>query len=168
MFLWNVHKCVQLFDAVYVSSDSDDIISLAEKAGARGIKRGEDLCGETPDIDVYKHAYAHFKDKENVLGIVAVHANNPTIHPILIARAKFLVEVGTPEVMTCYPMSNAKKYHNKSNKINGSIRGMSVERLMNYGDPYAPNPEILMVDDSIEIETPRSYNAAKRQWSRHP
>jgi CMP-N-acetylneuraminic acid synthetase len=164
MFLWNVEKCLALFDEVYVSSDSHEILRIAQNAGAIPITRGEELCGDTPDIDVYLHAVDRMVDPKTVMGVVAVHANNPTVHPTLIARVKYLIEIGAPEVMTCYPMSQGKDYHKQHNKIYGSIRGMSLDRLRNYGDPYHPNPEILLVDTSIEIETPTSYNKALCQF----
>lgn len=152
-----------MFKEVYVSSDSNEILKLAKKAGAITIKRGENLCGETPDIEVFLHAYKHFRNKKDVLGMVAVHANNPTMDKARIYQAMRLIELGTPEVMSCYPMSKDKRYHKRHNRINGSIRGMSIERLKHYGDPYTPNPEVLIVDDSVEIETPKSFKAARKQ-----
>lgn len=164
MFLWNVEKCLSIFDEVYVSSDSDEILQIAKSWGAIPIKRGENLCGDVPDIEVYLHAIKHIKTP--LMGVVAVHANNPTIHPVLIARIKYLLEIGAPEVMTCYPMSKSKDYHKQHNRIYGSIRGISIDRLKNYGDPYHPNPEILLVDTSTEIETMKSYN--KALWESKP
>lgn len=162
-FLWNVEKCVKIFDKVYVSSDSDEVLALAEKARAIPIKRGEELCGDVPDIEVYQHAY---QQMGNVMGIVAVHANNPTIQPLLIERVKYLIELGSPEVMTCYPMTHGTDYHAQHNRINGSIRGMSTERLLRYPDPYKPDPEILIVDNSTEIETEESYCIAYLEHGR--
>lgn len=162
-FLWNVEKCLKLFKRVYVSSDSDEILQIAKDAGAIPIKRGEDLCGDVPDIPVYQHA---FQEMGDVFGVVAVHANNPTIRPELIERTRYLIELGANEVMTCYPMAHGDHYHSQYNKINGSIRGFSTTRLLTYKDPYKPTPEILIVDDSIEIETQESFDAALCQ-SKH-
>ena len=157
MFLWNVEKCLKIFDTVYVSSDSYSILKMAQKAGAIAIHRGEDLCGDVPDIPVYQHALSKMGD---IRGIVAVHANNPTIEPNLIALVKRNLEMGVPEVMTCRPMTHLQTYHKQSNEIYGSIRGISVERLATYPDPYKPNPEVLIMDTSTEVETPESYTKA--------
>lgn len=159
MFLWNVEKCLRIFDRVYVSSDSYRILEMATRAGAIAIHRGEELCGDVPDIPVYQHA---LKKMGNPAGVVAVHANNPTIESNLIAFAKRQLEMGVSEVMTCYPMTHGADYHKQHNAIYGSIRGFSVERLENYPDPYKPEPQVLIVDHSTEIETPESYEQALR------
>jgi CMP-N-acetylneuraminic acid synthetase len=31
MFIWNLEKCLDIFDRVYVSSDSDEILELATR-----------------------------------------------------------------------------------------------------------------------------------------
>lgn len=150
MFLWNVEKCLKIFDKVFVSSDSQEILDLASTAGAIPILRGEDLCGEVPDVPVFRHAFKQMWDCD---GIVAVHANNPLIDEKLIRQVKGIVELGVPEVMTCFPMEHESLYKKQANKINGSIRGIARERLENYPDYYKPDPEVLVVDNSIEIET---------------
>lgn len=161
MFLWNVEKCLELFKHVYVSSDSETILQMAETAGAIPIKRGEALCGDTPDIGVYVHASASFP--KAVLGMVAVHANNPTIDVEDIRFAKELIERGFQEVMTCHPTTHGEDYHNQHNKIYGSIRGLSMKRLLNYGDAYKPNPDVLWVDKSIEVETQETFDLCLKQ-----
>lgn len=157
MFLINVKKCRRVFGEVYVSSDDEEILNLARSAGAITIRRGEELGGETPDIPVYQHAVNCMPDID---GIVAVHANNPTIDINTIIAVKKILETGVPEVMTCHTVTDANNYHNQSAKIYGSVRGMTVERLYNYGDPYKPRPEVMVVDTSIEIETIEDYNKA--------
>jgi CMP-N-acetylneuraminic acid synthetase len=158
MFIWNLRKCLRVFEHVYVSSDSYEILQLASKEGAIAIHRGEELCGDVPDIPVFAHALKHMDPK--VDAIVAVHANNPTIDRNLIAIAKKCLEMGVPEAMSCHPMTKERKknYKKQGNLVNGSIRGMTRERLENYPDPYHPNPEMLFVDYSLEIETPEDFN----------
>lgn len=167
MFLWNVEKCLEIFDEVYVSSDSYEIIRLATLHGAKGIKRGAELCGDTPDIPVFQHALARMR---NASGVVAVHANNPSIEKNLIRLSKKLIEGGVEEVMTCHPMTHSKNaeehYKGQHNKINGSIRAFSRGRLEGYEDAYRPNPEVLIVDDSVEIEVPEDVEKASCQFKR--
>ena len=45
-------------DAVYVSTDSDRIAAHAESHGVPVIRRPESLGGETPILEVYRHAVA--------------------------------------------------------------------------------------------------------------
>ncbi|MBT6117638.1 MAG: NTP transferase domain-containing protein [Rhodospirillaceae bacterium] len=50
-----VRACERI-DAVYVSTDSDEIALHAESHGVPVIRRPESLGGETPIADVYRHA----------------------------------------------------------------------------------------------------------------
>lgn len=150
MFLVNVKKCLKIFDEVYVSSDDEKILDLAYQAGAKIIKRDENLGGETPNIIVYKHA---LRRMGRVDGIVAVQANSPTVESNLIVIVKKLMEMGIQEVMTVHPIERMFNYHDQHWYIYGSIWGLSRERLENYGDPYQPNPEVMLVDNSVDIET---------------
>lgn len=157
MFLVNVQKCMRLFSRVYVSSDDSYILSLAQEVGAVPISRGESLGGDTPNIPVYQHALGKIGD---VGGIVAVQACSPTIKPELIRLAKNLLEQGSQEVMTCHPITRSEDYHGQHFKIYGSIWALSLERLQGYGDPYAPQPDVLLVDESIDIHNEDDYQAA--------
>jgi CMP-N-acetylneuraminic acid synthetase len=150
MFMVNVHKCLHIFDKVYVSSDSDWILDMATQAGAIGIKRGEDLCGDTPNIPVYQHALQFMGDVD---GIVAVQANSPTVEANIIAIAKELVEKGVPEVMTCH----------LDYRIYGSVWAIRTDKLKDYGNPFKPFPQILIVDKSVDIHLEKDYNNALRQ-----
>lgn len=160
MFLTNLTKLLEVFDRVYVSSDSVQILEIAERAGGTAILRPTNLCGDTPDIPVYQHAL-EYMDRNNgfpkVDGIVAVHVDTPTIEKSLIVIAKKLLEMGVQEVMTSHKMSPAKMYKDQANRVFGSIRAMSRNRLLNYPDAYLPDPDVLLVDTSREIETPTDY-----------
>lgn len=147
MFMVNVKKCLSIFDRVYVSSDSDEMLSMAQRAGAIPIKRGLELCGETPNIPVYQHAFEHM---DEVDCIVAVQANSPTVTAKLISDASEMMAMGYDEVMTCHP----------DYSIYGSIWALSRDRLLNYGDPYKPHPKALIVDDSVDIHTEQDYKKA--------
>jgi CMP-N-acetylneuraminic acid synthetase len=157
MLQHNLEKCLDMFERVYVSSDSDEILDFARSFGAIGIKRGKDLCGETPDIPVYQHALKHMLLDGEVSAVVAVHVDTPDIPDQLIDDVALMLEIGYEEVMTCHPMEDTEDYHNRSNRVFGSVRGLSCDRLMNYGDPYKPQPDVLLVDETVEIQTPEDY-----------
>src|SRR3990167_821307 len=67
MFLVNVEKCLRVFDDVYVSSDSEEILKITKDAGAKPILRGVELCGDTPNIPVYRHAIEQMGDVDGKL-----------------------------------------------------------------------------------------------------
>lgn len=160
MYLENVNKCLKLFSKVYVSSDDPEILRRAKNAGARPISRGLELCGTVPNIQVYKHALTYMGAVD---GIIAVQACSPNIEPNLIMIAKKLMKMGVEEVMTCHEMEHGADYHGQHNKVYGSIWGISRNRLEEYGDPYKPNPEVLLVDKSIDIHTQEDYELAMKQ-----
>lgn len=144
MFVNNLRKCKEFFPKVYVSSDSDSILRDAELAGAIPIKRSVNLCGDVPNIPVYQHALDKMDDCD---GIVAVQANSPTIKPETILLVKRIVEAGAQEVMTCWP----------DHSIYGSVWALSKKKLLSYGDPYNPRPDVLVVDTSTDIHTLEDY-----------
>jgi len=148
MFLVNTKKCLDIFDSVYVSSDSTEILKQAQKIGAIPILRNEDLCGDTPNILVYQHALQYIP--KDIIGIVAVQANSPTLESSVITGAKMLLEEGKDEVMTCH----------EDRSIYGSVWGISRQKLENYGDPYKPNPNVTIVDRSIDVHTMLDYQRA--------
>lgn len=144
MFLVNTKKCLRIFDEVYVSSDSLKIRNLAEKEGAIPIKRSKELCGDTPNIPVYQHALEFMGDADI---IVAVQANSPTLEGNTIAFVKHLMEMGASEVMTCH----------ENYKIYGSVWAVSRKKLEKYDNPYDPQPDVLVVDPSVDIHLIEDY-----------
>jgi len=139
----NLGKCLDLFDDVYVSSDSAEILDDSETAGAIPIIRPEYLCGDTPNITVYRHAIKQMKCD----AFVAVQANSPNVKSALIREVKHLLYRGWHEIMTCH--DNYSLY--------GSLWALSKDRLKNYKDPYKPRPFILIKDSSIDIHTQQDY-----------
>lgn len=139
MFQWNLEKCLLVFNKVYISSNSDRIIEKAENMGAIGIKRPQELCGDTPNIPCYQHAM----EKMMSDAFVAVQANSPECGIRLIKYAKDLLQIGHEEVKSCH--ADGKDY--------GSIWGMTAERLKNYKDPYKPEPSFWIKDFSTDIHT---------------
>ena len=147
MFLWNMQKCIDVFGECHVSSDTDKILNLAYKNGGKVIKRGEDLCGDVPNIPVYQHAMKMMDCDV----LVAVQACSPDLDAGLLEMTKEIMMSGCPELMTCYSLEGNTHYHEQNFPIYGSIWAMTRERLENYGDPYHPKPAVLLIDDSKDI-----------------
>ncbi len=158
MFLINVEKCLKVFDEVYVTSDSREMLSLAEEIGAKGIWRDEKLCqDDTPNIPVYQYCLAHIGDVD---GIVAVQACSPNVSEKTLITAKGLMELGYKEVMTCHPLEHTNNYHEQSAKVYGSVWGIESEKLRRYKDAYKPTPDVFIVDDSEDIHYDDDYQIA--------
>lgn len=147
MFLENTSKLLKLLGRVYVTSDSQVVLNEARKVGAIPIWRGKKLCGECPNIPVYQHALSKMN---GVDGIIAVQANSPTVNFNLIAMTKSIMEMGVAEVMTCHT----------DRSIYGSIWAITKKKLLHYGDYYHPEPDVLVVDTSIDIHDFKDYQEA--------
>lgn len=152
MFVVNLRKCLQIFPKVYVSSDSEWILEIAEAEGAIGILRSEELCSDVPNIPVYQHAL-QFMDTES---IVAVQANSPTLNRNIIGLTKKLMEWGVDEVMTCH----------KGGVIYGSVWAIRTGKLKNYGDPYKPTPSVLIKDLSVDVHTLEDFDIALAEYKK--
>jgi len=151
MFLWNLEKCLQIFDKTYVSSDSDKILAMAEQFGAIPIKRPKELCGDVPNIPCYRHAM-QFMDCD---AFVAVQANSPTLEPKLIEMARDIMNRGfIDELVTCH----------LDKEIYGSIWAMTKRSLYDDRDIY-PDPEVLIYDSSKDIHTKEDLQCAIHQSS---
>ena len=160
MFLWNLEKLLSLSKKVYVSSDSDEILEMAEGYGARGIKRPLELCGDTPNIPVYQHA---LKSMGKTDAIIAVQANSPTLDIEVIKSARDLLtpdgpdDIKVDEVMTC----------SGGYKLYGSVWGLTVDKLKNYENPLKPNPEYRILDNSTDVHTLKDFNEAEAWLLKH-
>lgn len=162
MFLWNLEKMLKIFERVYVSSDDPNILFEAWQAGAIRIDRDKGLGGHTPNIPVYQHALSRMGEVD---AVVAVQACSPNIDHNLIVTAKRLMEMGVPEVMTVHPIVRDESYHQQRFYLYGSIWGIKADLLKNYGDPYKPNPKVLIEDNSIDIHDEADFVDALHQLS---
>ena len=67
----------QMIDKTVVSSESQKIITYAKKNFLETIVRPSKLCGETPIIDVYRHAYKILKKKYKIKTMVGLQPDHP-------------------------------------------------------------------------------------------
>lgn len=136
MYVWNLEKCLIIFNEVYVSSDDEKILDKAESMGALGIKRPDDLL-EATNIECYRYCMKIMLSD----AFVAVQANSPEVGIKLIKYAKDLLHLGHEEIKTCH--LDGTDY--------GSIWGMTKERLKDYPDPQHASPSAWIRDFSIDI-----------------
>jgi CMP-N-acetylneuraminic acid synthetase len=151
MLVWNIKKCLGIFDKCYVSSDSDHVLDIAKKAKAIPLKRPPKLCGDTPNMPIYQYCFSQM-DLPHV--VVSVQANSPTMKTGLIEVAReIMIGTGCAELMTCH----------KDYSFYGSIWALTANRIIHYDDPYIFTPEILLVDDSVDIHTKADFKKAEEQ-----
>jgi len=153
MFIWNLLKCIALFEKTYVSSDYSFILNEAKKYGAIPIWRPKFLCGDIPSVEVFKHA---IKKMNNPDAIISVQANSPTVDLKIIEKVKIMMETGHfQEVETCH----------ENHSIYGSVWGITKDKLENYGDPYLRKPDAMIIDSSIDIHNIEDFNKALKEFN---
>ena len=78
---WSIKHCLnaQKIDAVYVSSDSSEILEVSKAAGADCIVRPKDISGDTASSEsAWIHAITHIKNQNIQLEkIVGIQATSP-------------------------------------------------------------------------------------------
>ena len=153
MFEPNVMKGVNIFSSFYVSSDDEKLLQRASELGAIPLRR-TDLLGETPNIFWYLDVVERIP---KVDAIVAIQVNSPTIEEEIIQQAKDYMERHiADEVKTCH--LDGSDY--------GSVWAMTIERLMDYGDPYKAKPDIWLQDPSVDIHDSSDLIKAREQYEK--
>ena len=150
MFLWNLKKLVCLFDTVVFDSDCADMCALAAETGAHTNLRDLDLRGDdVPSVPIFLSVINKFP---NFYKLISLQANSPNSSAEVISRCVIeLLKDDVDEVLTRYG----------NGKVNGSVWGLSRYRLENYGDFYSHSPDVLVIDDSIDIHTYGEYIKAR-------
>ena len=69
-------KQSKIINKIYVSTDSEEIGNYARKMGVEVIKRGPELCGETPLLKVFYYAYQSVY-REDISYVVGLQPDNP-------------------------------------------------------------------------------------------
>lgn len=152
LFLRNLEKIVELGLAPILDSDDDEILSLAERAGAVPHYRDPKLHGpDVPTLPIVKAAFEALEVPAPTCAVI-VQANSPNLRVATIEQTVAIVRY-TPvdEVMSALP----------DRSHNGSVWAVSHRRLLDYGDPYVHRPDVLVVDDSVDI-----HNAAELEQAR--
>ena len=67
----------KIIKKIFVSTDSQKISNFAQKMNIGVIRRPKKLGGETPIIEVYKHAYQKLKKKYKLKAIVGLQPDHP-------------------------------------------------------------------------------------------
>jgi len=125
-------------DAVYLSTDDDEIEAHGRKMGVKIVRRSLELGGETPLMDVYKHALKRINN-DDITNIVGIQPDHPDRHTNLDNAISYAFEKGIDDLFTV----------DKSGIRNGSIRILS-RRALEADTPIYPSA---IMDDCTNIHT---------------
>lgn len=153
LFEWNLEKLLNLGLKVVLDSDDDDILEHARGMGAISRKRPQELCGhDIPSVPLFLSIINEFPSATKLLN---VQANSPQVTTSVIANCLLALNMNAVnEVLTI----------NSDLSLNGSVWGFSRHRLENYGDYYTHDPDVFILDNSIDIHTEFELNNASQEF----
>lgn len=156
MFIYNLKKMIKLKVPIYFNSDCIDMINKANALSnyITTSLRPEDISDtDMPSVPIFQfmHSYHNLAD----ISILNVQANSPSVNSLLIESSLAIMKyTNVSELLSIYP-------HDKS--FNGSLWGLSVTRLFNYGDYYLKKPDYYINDESVDIHTEDDLKQALSQ-----
>jgi len=105
-------------EKIYVSTDSDEIETYALENQVEVIRRGGELGGETPVVEVYVHAL-EVLDNPSIKYIVGIQADHPDRRVNLDKAIEYLIEKDSDELITV----------DGQGFVNGSMKIMKADAL---------------------------------------
>ena len=156
LFQWNLLKLLDLFDEVVVDSDDEEILQLAGSEGAISHVRNPNVMGnDVPSIPIFKSILDDFQDFE---GVINVQANSPNVKKQLIEQAyKIFINNLSDHLLTL----------NADMTWNGSIWCISKEIIFSVKDFYNIEPDVYLLDDSVDIHTQEEFELALARQISH-
>lgn len=146
-------KGAKLAERIIVSSESDEVIEYAREMGVEAVKRGEELLGDVPVVEVYRDVVRKLGG-DDIDYVVALQPDHPdrtisvddAIRKAVLESATDLITLGRGGVR------------------NGSIRVMRRKELMGDGDL---NAKIVALNDfCTNIHTKEELELAERRLLR--
>ncbi len=138
----------KLIDKVYVSTESNEIAEFAKKTGIDVLKRPVYLTGETPVIDVYRHALKQIKNNE-IAYVVGLQPDHPDRTINIDKAITFMRQKGFDDLFTV----------DSQGKKNGSLRIIKKDALLNNRIGLTGT----LLDDCTNIHTKSDLLKAERR-----
>ena len=143
-------KCAAKVDRVYVTTDSDEIASVAAEYGAEVIRRGADLAGDASTDAVIDHAVENIGRSE-IDYLVCLQPDHPGRGKVLGAILGYATENGLDSVFSV----------DRNGIRNGSVRVLSARAL---GKDHSILSYSVM-DDCVNIHTVSDMAMAAHEMS---
>ncbi|MCP5080124.1 MAG: acylneuraminate cytidylyltransferase family protein [Alphaproteobacteria bacterium] len=127
LIVWSIEACLAAseVDAVFVSSDDQEMLELAAQHGAQTIERPQALADDaTPKIEAIRHAHKWLQDSKGLAPeiIISVQANSPEMSAHDLDKAvQLLTRLDCWEVFSI----------DENDAMNGAIRALRTHCLYN-------------------------------------
>jgi len=135
---------------IFVSTNSEEIARHSKGIGVKVILRGPELGGETPLIEVYRHAFRTIGD-ERITHIVGIQPDNPDRHLCLDEALDYVMQKQPGVLFTV----------DGQGQRNGSLQVLSRTALAANPYPYATT----LIDNCTNIHTTLDFYLASRNLS---
>ena len=181
-------ECVNsIIESTFVYSDSEEILSEAEKAGATPVKRPEDVSGDNVSSEDSIQRFLEENDPEaRFTDIAMVQCTTPFLRAFHIDKVVSKYEKGLfdsvvtvtemphflgyksgatdKEFIPLYPYRALRQHMNSSIFIENGGVYLTKRRLWETGRRLGSNVGIITMDwwESIEIDEPPDLEAARR------
>lgn len=139
-------------DKIYVSTDSDAIEAFAKEQGVPVIRRPEELGGETPIIEVYRHALAHMDEKDDVDTLVGLQPDHPDR------------DVTIDEALQIF--FDEKADHLASTEADGTKNGSHYILSRHYLDTDEARKKVMIVDDCTNVHFEADLEQASKRLAK--
>lgn len=123
-------------NAIYVSTDSDEISAHVEALSLQVIRRPESLGGDTPLIDVYRQALAEI-DNPDIETLIGLQVDHPDRNVSVDEAHEIFVREGVDFL--------------SSTEADGTTNGAYKIFSRRYLDTDEKNGEFILVDDCTNI-----------------
>lgn len=151
-----------IIDEVYVSSDSEQILSIGENYDAKLIKRPQNLAQpDTLTEDVLTHAYEYIKqDHEEISSISLLFCNNPAININLLNKAIDFINTNK-EYDSCFSVVNYDMFSptraRKLDDDNNISSYTDLSKIENVSSIRNAQDACYFCDLSIQVMNPRCF-----------
>ena len=154
MLDWSIFSALQgeASEAVFVSSECQKIRNHAQKLGAGVITRPNNLLGETPIIEVYKHAVEYLEQSvlsDRITIVVGLQPDHPDRAVSLDHAVEFFINNSLDQLFTC----------DASGVKNGSYYILSRHCL----DGNASRKDATLVDDCTNVHFQKDLENAEKK-----
>lgn len=137
----------QRADAVFVSTDSDEIAAHAEARGVGVIRRPESLGGEVPIIEVYRHAVANLPAGSEASIVVGLQPDHPDR------------DVTVDEALATFEEKGADFLN--STEADGTKNGSHYVLSRRYIDTGEAAQTVTIIDDCTNVHFPEDILRAE-------
>lgn len=139
-------KASRRADAIYVSTDSDDIAAYAAKLGVEVIRRPESLGGDVPIVDVYRHALAAI-GRADITTVVGLQPDHPDRR------------VSVDEALEIFEKEGADRLF--SEEAGGAKNGAHYIMTRHFLDTDESRKDLTIVDDCTNVHYADDLKAAE-------